>query len=47
MGVRSLTQGEAEERANLLTVERYDIGLDLTELPTGSRVRCESTITFA
>jgi aminopeptidase N len=47
MGARSLTQGEAEERASLLTVERYGVDVDLTGLPTGSRVRCASTITFA
>lgn len=47
MGVRSLTQAEAEGRSSLLTVERYDVAVDLTGLPTGSRVRCESTITFA
>ncbi|WP_328989131.1 aminopeptidase N [Kribbella sp. NBC_01245] len=47
MVVRSLTQAEAEERASLLTVERYDIGVDLTDLPSGPLVRCESTITFA
>lgn len=46
MVVRSLTQAEAEERASLLTVERYDIGVDLTDLPSGPLVRCESTITL-
>jgi aminopeptidase N len=44
--VRSLTQGEAEQRAALLAVERYDIAVDLTDLPTGPRVRTTSTITF-
>jgi aminopeptidase N len=46
MGVRSLTQAEAERRAALLAVERYDIAVDLTDLPTGSQVRCVSTVTF-
>ena len=46
MGVRSLTQVEAERRAALLAVERYDIAVDLTDLPTGPEVRCVSTVTF-
>ena len=46
MGVRSLTQAEAERRAWLLAVERYDIAVDLTDLPTGPQVRCVSTVTF-
>ncbi len=45
--VRSLTQGEAEQRAALLSVQRYDIAVDLTDLPTGPRVRTTSTITFS
>ncbi|WP_285684443.1 aminopeptidase N [Actinoplanes sp. NBRC 103695] len=44
--VKSLTQAEAQERAALLEVERYDIAVDLTDLPTGPRVRSVSTITF-
>ncbi|MCE0540224.1 aminopeptidase N [Kineosporia rhizophila] len=44
--VKSLTQGEAEERAGLLDVQRYDIAVDLTDLPTGPVVRTVSTITF-
>jgi aminopeptidase N len=44
--VKSLTQAEAETRAELLTVERYEIAVDLTDLPTGPRVRTVSTITF-
>jgi len=44
--VKSLTQGEAEERAALVEVERYDIAVDLTDLPTGPRMRTTSTITF-
>ncbi|WP_250034225.1 aminopeptidase N [Paractinoplanes maris] len=46
MSPRSLTQVEAEQRAALLAVERYDISIDLTDLPTGSAVVCVSTITF-
>ena len=37
MTERSLTQQEAQERAALLEVERYDIDVDLTDLPTGPR----------
>ncbi|MEU0095456.1 aminopeptidase N [Kribbella sp. NPDC006257] len=44
--MKSLTQDEASERAVLLTVERYDVAVDLTELLVGSRVRTSSTITF-
>ncbi|MDX6326619.1 MAG: aminopeptidase [Nocardioidaceae bacterium] len=47
MDVRSLTQSEAEERAALLSVERYQIDLDLTGLPDGPEVRSRSTITFS
>jgi aminopeptidase N len=46
MSTRSLTQAEAERRAGLLTVERYDVAVDLTDLPTGPEVRCASTVTF-
>ncbi|WP_250002949.1 aminopeptidase N [Actinoplanes sp. M2I2] len=46
MSPRSLTQVEAEQRAALLAVERYDISIDLTDLPTGSAVVCVSTVTF-
>src|SRR4051794_283397 len=46
MTVRSLTKSEAEERAAVLEVQRYDIDLDLTALPTGPAVRCTSRITF-
>jgi aminopeptidase N len=46
MSGRRLTRTEAEERADLLTVERYDVAVDLTGLTTGSWVRCESTIAF-
>nr|WSW65509.1 aminopeptidase N [Streptomyces sp. NBC_00995] len=47
MSGRSLTQAEAAGRARLLSVERYEVAVDLSELLTGSRVRCVSTITFA
>ena len=46
MDLHSLTQTEAEERAALLAVERYDIALDLTDLPTGPEVRATSTVAF-
>ncbi len=46
MEIRSLSQDEARARAALITVERYDIAVDLTELPTGDAVRCVSTVTF-
>src|SRR4051812_11309675 len=46
MNIRSLTRVEAERRAELLEVERYHVAVDLTDLPTGSRVRCVSTVTF-
>ena len=42
----SLTKAEAEERAALLTVNRYDIDVDLTDLPEGSEFRAVSTISF-
>ncbi|WP_344839708.1 aminopeptidase N [Kribbella ginsengisoli] len=46
MAVLSLTRAEAEERARLLTIQRYDVAVDLTGLPTGTRVVCTSTIAF-
>jgi aminopeptidase N len=46
MSVRSLTQAEAERRAALVEVDRYEVAVDLTDLPTGPRVRCVSTVTF-
>ena len=39
MGVQSLTQEEAERRAALLAVQRYDIAVDVTGLPEGPEVR--------
>ncbi|OIJ66019.1 aminopeptidase N [Streptomyces mangrovisoli] len=47
MSVRSLSRTEAEGRASLLLVERYDVAVDLSDLLAGSRVRCVSTVTFA
>jgi aminopeptidase N len=46
MSSRSLTQTEAERRGALLTVQAYDVDVDLTALPTGPEVRCVSTVTF-
>jgi aminopeptidase N len=46
-GVRSLTQQQAQERAALLDVARYDLELDLTGLADGDTLRTSSTITFA
>ncbi len=46
MSVRSLSQTEAERRAALLTVESYDIAVDLTALPEGPEVRCTATVRF-
>ncbi len=44
---RSLTQQEAEERGALLSVGRYDVTVDLTDLLDGTDVRCVSTIEFS
>ncbi|MFQ3559696.1 aminopeptidase N [Streptomyces gramineus] len=46
MGIRSLTRIEAERRSALVTVERYDIAIDLTALPDGPEIRCVSTVAF-
>jgi aminopeptidase N len=46
MDTYSLSQTEAEQRAGLLAVERYDVAVDLTDLPSGPEVRCVSTVTF-
>ena len=46
MPIASLTRVEAEERAALLAVQRYDIDVDLTGLLEGDTVRSTSTITF-
>ncbi|MBW4040872.1 MAG: aminopeptidase N [Acidobacteria bacterium] len=46
MPVASLTRTEAEERAALLSVDRYDIDVDLTGLLEGDTVRSTSTIAF-
>ena len=46
MAMRSLTEAEADRRSALLAVERYDMEIDLTDLPTGPAVRCVSTVEF-
>ena len=46
MSIASLTREEAAERAALLSVERYDIEVDLTGLLEGPTIRSTSTITF-
>ena len=46
MGIRSLTRIEAERRARLIAVERYDVDVDLTALPDGPEVRAVSTVAF-
>ncbi|HET8661821.1 MAG TPA: aminopeptidase N [Micromonosporaceae bacterium] len=45
--LRSLTREEAEERAALLTVTRYDIAVDLTGLADGDELRSVSTVRFS
>ena len=47
MPVASLTRVEAEERAALLAVSRYDIDVDLTGLLEGDTVRSTATIAFS
>ena len=42
----SLGREEAQQRAGLLTVDRYDIEVDLTDLADGDALRARSTITF-
>src|SRR4051794_21623808 len=46
-GVRSLTQQQAQERAALVEVDRYDLELDLTGLAEGDTLRTTSTVTFS
>ncbi len=46
MDAASLTRGEAEERARLLAVSRYDIEVDMTGLLEGDTLRAVSTISF-
>jgi aminopeptidase N len=46
MSTRSLTQTEAEQRAKLIEVVRYDVEVDLTDVPTGPEVRAVSTVSF-
>jgi len=43
----SLTRDEAVVRAELIAVERYDITVDLTDLPDGDEFRAVSTISFS
>ncbi len=45
--LRSLTRAEAEERAGLVSVARYDIAIDMTELPDGDAFRAVSTVRFS
>src|SRR3954454_13075740 len=42
----SLTQSEAEERSALLSVQAYDIDVDLTALMAGPEFRATSTVLF-
>lgn len=42
----SLTRAEAEARAALLSVRRYDIAVDMTGLLEGPVIECVSTIEF-
>ena len=46
MGAKSLTRTEAEQRAALVTVDRYDIAVDLRGLLEGEVLESTSTITF-
>ncbi len=46
MGAKSLTRTEAEQRAALLTVDRYDLAVDLRGLLEGEVLTSTSTITF-
>ena len=45
--VRSLTQDEAQERAALIDVDRYDLEFDLVGLKDGEALRVTSRITFS
>ena len=46
MPVASLTRSEAEDRSRLLSVTRYDIDVDLTDLLEGDSFRSVSTVRF-
>ena len=46
MTMPSLTQAEAEARAALISVQQYQVVIDLTLLVERSEVRCSSTIRF-
>ncbi len=43
----SLTRVEAQERSRLLDVKRYDIQVDLMDLPDGTDLRARSTVRFS
>jgi aminopeptidase N len=45
--VPSLTRVEAEERARLLDVQRYDVHVDLTDMQEGTNFRAVSTVRFS
>ena len=45
--LRSLTRDEARARADLLTVDRYDVTIDLTDLAEGDAFHAVSTVTFS
>ncbi|MGZ4596522.1 MAG: aminopeptidase N [Actinomycetes bacterium] len=45
--LRSLTREEARQRAEIVTVHRYDIAVDLTGLEEGDAFRSVSTISFS
>ncbi|GMA88967.1 hypothetical protein GCM10025868_42170 [Angustibacter aerolatus] len=45
-GMASLTQDEAAARSALVSVDRYDVHLDLTGLQAGRTLRSDTTITF-
>jgi aminopeptidase N len=47
MDIRILRRTEAERRAALIEVERYDIAVDFTGLADGPDVRCVSTVSFS
>jgi aminopeptidase N len=45
--LRSLTREEAQARAGLLSVDRYDIAVDLTGMVDGDEFRAVSTVRFS
>jgi aminopeptidase N len=46
MEIPSLTRDEAERRASLLEVDRYDVAVDMTGLLDGDALQVTSTVTF-